>query len=611
VSFLSELNRRNVLRVAVAYLVSAWLLIQIAETILPLFDLEDAARLVVVILAIGFVPAVVLAWAFELTPEGLKRDADVRSDERYAPLARKRFDRITIAVLGLAVAFFAYERFVLVPERTASEIEAARQKGRSQAFEESFGSLSIAVLPFEDLSPSSDHAWLANGIAGEILNQLAGIAELRVISRSSAFTLRESGLTVPEIAERLDVAHVLEGTLVSANDDRIRVSVRLLEGLSDTQIWQSSYDATLDDAINVQDEVATAVVRELEPRLTDRLPAPSRVSAEAYQQFMRARYLLESGNPREALATLDRIVSIEPAYADAWALIAGAYTQMAPTFKLADHAGDPLWMKAQAAISRVSEIDPEHPIVLLNAAYLGIETSGDYASAARYIERALERNTNPVMVLRPAAYFNRMIGKPEWAIRLLKLAQQRDPLCKRCIYEYGRALLAGGQYERVEPAIREFLMFGTGGGELTIGTARLLAGDLDGAEATLGQRQDEPGQRYGDLLVRSARGEQGLDEEIADFAALDSYLNPLAPAELYAQAGNTDAAFEILRESSKKFARWEFALTLRSPLLAPLHKDPRWQEMMEGAGITPHQLASVEFDPQIDWAQAEFRANPE
>jgi TolB-like protein len=592
-----------VLRVAAAYLVSSWLLIQVAETVFPLFGLEAAARLVVILLIIGFIPALIFAWVFEMTPGGLRRDADVPRDQRDSPQDRRRFDRLIIVILGLAVTFFAFERFVLVPGRIASELEAVRQEAGNQGLDTPVDDLSVAVLPFEDLSPSADQAWLASGIAGEILDQLAGISELRVISRSSVFALDDSSLTGPEIAERLGVGKIVEGSILSA-DGRIRVSVRLVEGAGGVQIWQGNFDGTLDDVIGVQDEVATAIVRELEPRLTASLPAPPDVSFEAYQDYVRARYFLEGRNPREGLALLEQVVAAEPGFADAWALLAGAYALMSPTFRLADHGGDALWAKAQAAVGQVSEIDPEHPTVLINAAFLGIQTSGDYSTAARYFERALERSTDPGMALRPAAYFAEMIGDHGWALRLLELAQRRDPLCSKCVYQYGRVLLEVGELQDVEPAIEEFLSFGSGGGELTIGTARFLAGDLDGAESTFAQRLDEPGRRYGNLLVRIGRGEADLEGEIEAFAALDSYLNPLAPAELHAQAGHLDAAFEALRGPSEAYARWELALLLRSPLLAPLHEDPRWQGMLEIAGIAPQQLAGVEFDPNIDWAGA-------
>ena len=602
-SLLSELKRRNVLRVAAAYLVSAWLLIQVAETVLPLFGLEGAARIVVIVLAIGFLPALILSWAFEFTPEGLRRDAAVSVGEGASVGDGRRLDRITIAILGLAVTFFAFERFVLVPERTANEIEAARQQSEAPEPATPFDDVSLAVLPFEDLSPESDQAWLARGIAGEILDQLSGITQLRVISRSSAFALKDHPLPASEVAARLGVRHIVEGSVLRI-DDRIRVDVRLVDGASDTQVWQGNFDETLEDVIGVQDAVATTIVRALEPRLTKRLPAPAAISSDSYQDYMRARHFFESRNPRSALSLLDQVVAAEPSFADAWALQAAAYTQMAPTFRLADHGGDPLWAKGQAAVARVSEIDPEHPLVLLNTAFLGIETSGDYATAARYVERAVERSSDPLLVLRPASYFPEMTGDPEWALRLLELAQRRDPLCSVCVYRYGRVLLKAGEFKGVEPAIEEFLKYASGGGELSIGTARLLLGDLDGAEAAFAQRVDDPGRRYGDLLVRIARGEEDLKAEIGAFAALDSYLNPTAPAELFAQAGYVDAAFEVLREPAEVSARWEFALLLRSPLLTPLHDDPRWQGLLEIAGIAPEQLTDVVFEPDIDWAES-------
>ena len=601
-SLLGELKRRNVLRVAAAYGVSAWLLIQVAETVLPLFGLEDAARIVVIVLAIGFLPTLILSWAFEFTPDGLKRDAAVSGGEAASVGDGRRLDRITIAILGLAVTFFAVERFVLVPERTANEIEAARQQAGDLEAQAPFEEVSIAVLPFEDLSPESDQAWLASGIAGEILDQLSGITQLRVISRSSAFALKDLPLPASEVAARLGVRHVVEGSVLRIGD-RIRVDVRLVDGASDTQVWQSNFDEMLEDVIGVQDAVATAIVRALEPRLSNRLPAPAAISTGAYQDYMRARHFLESRNPRGALALLDQVVAAEPGFADAWALQAAAYTRMAPTLGLADHGGDALWAKGQAAVARVSEIDPEHPVVLLNMAFLGIQTSGDYATGARYIERAVERSSDPLLVLRPASYFPEMTGDPEWALRLLELAQRRDPLCSACAYRYGRVLLRAGEFEGVEPAIEEFLKFAPGGGELSVGTARLLLGDLDGAAAAFAQRVDDPGRHYGELLVRIARGEQDLEAEIRAFAALDSYLNPTAPAELFAQAGYLDAAFEVLREPAEVNARWELAMVLRSPLLTPLQDDPRWQELLEFAGIAPEQVADVVFEPDIDWAE--------
>ena len=190
-SLFNELKRRNVFRVGAAYVVAAWLLIQVAETIFPLFGFDDTpARIVVVVLAIGFVLSLIFAWAFELTPEGLKKDKDVDRTHSIALNTGKKLDRMIMVVLTLALGYFVFDKFVLAPQHEAAqrlqqvaELEVAHQTGRTEALVESYGDKSIAVLPFADMSPEADQAYFSDGIAEELLNVLAGLKELRVISR--------------------------------------------------------------------------------------------------------------------------------------------------------------------------------------------------------------------------------------------------------------------------------------------------------------------------------------------------------------------------------------------------------------------------------------------
>jgi len=246
-SFFVELKRRNVIRVAVAYVVSAWLVIQVVETIFPAFGFGDAAiRTVVIVLAIGLVPAVIFAWAFELTPEGLKREKDVDRSQSMAPRTGKRLDRVIMVVLALALGYFAFDKFVLAPQRTAdlqqelteqmaTVAEEAREAGRTDAFLESYGDKSIAVLPFVNMSADKDQEYFSDGIAEELLNLLAKVSALRVISRTSAFSFKGTDLKLTEAAEELNVANILEGSVRRAGD-RIRVTVQLIEARSDTHL---------------------------------------------------------------------------------------------------------------------------------------------------------------------------------------------------------------------------------------------------------------------------------------------------------------------------------------------------------------------------------------
>jgi len=253
-SFVNELKRRNVLRVGAAYVVAAWLVIQVVETLFPVYGLSDASvRIVITILAIGLVPTLIFAWAFELTPEGLKKESKVDRSQSITPDTGKKLDRMIMVVLALALGYFAFDNFVLDPQREAdlieenlAAVEHARQEGRTEALVESYSDRSIAVLAFDDMSPEGDQEYLSDGIAEELLNLLAKIPELRVISRSSAFSYKGKGTKLNQIAEELNVAHILEGSVRKAGN-RIRITTQLIEARSDTHLWSETYDRTLDD----------------------------------------------------------------------------------------------------------------------------------------------------------------------------------------------------------------------------------------------------------------------------------------------------------------------------------------------------------------------------
>jgi TolB-like protein len=272
-----ELKRRNVFRVAAAYVVVAWLIIQVAETIFPLFGFDETpARIVVILLAIGFIPALIFSWAFELTPEGLKKDEDVDRSMAVGMRSAKTLDRVIMIVLALALGYFAFDKFVLSDSREANIAEQARQEGRSQALAESFGDKSIAVLAFDDMSTTSDQEYLSDGIAEELLNLLAKVPDLRVISRSSAFSFKGRNVEIPEIGRRLNVAHILEGS-VRKSGNRLRITAQLIDARSDTHLWSETYDRVLDDVFAVQDEIAETVAEKLKTTLLGKVPERSQV----------------------------------------------------------------------------------------------------------------------------------------------------------------------------------------------------------------------------------------------------------------------------------------------------------------------------------------------
>ena len=290
-SLISELNRRNVLRVGAAYLVVAWLIIQVAETIFPLFGFDDTpARIVVVVLAIGFPLALILSWVYELTPEGLKLEKDIDRSRSITHHTGKKLDRAIIVTLALAVGYFAVDKFVLDPVRDEMLEENVAERVRDEMLIESYGDRSIAVLPFVNMSDDAGNEYFSDGISEEVLNLLARISDLRVISRSSAFSFKGKDVAIPAIAEQLNVAHVLEGS-VRKSGNTVRITAQLIEGRTDTHLWSETYDRELDDIFAIQDEIAATVVDKLRITLLGDTPRSKSLKPEAYSLFLQARQL--------------------------------------------------------------------------------------------------------------------------------------------------------------------------------------------------------------------------------------------------------------------------------------------------------------------------------
>src|ERR1700682_2684594 len=255
-NFFAELKRRNVIRMAGLYLVGAWLLVQVAGTVLPMFGAPDwLPRTIVILLAIGFLPALIFSWVFEMTPAGLKRDEDVPPEQSIAPQTARRMDRMIIIVLLLALGYFAIDKFVLRPhQQRRPELSATAN------------SQSIAVLPFVNMSSDKEQEYFSDGLAEELLNQLAQIPQLRVIARTSSFSFKGKEIDVATIAKALNVANVLEGS-VRKSANTLRITAQLVRASDSSHLWSQTYDRDLTDVFKVQDEIAGDVVAALKVKL--------------------------------------------------------------------------------------------------------------------------------------------------------------------------------------------------------------------------------------------------------------------------------------------------------------------------------------------------------
>jgi adenylate cyclase len=262
-SLFEELKRRNVFRVGAAYLVFAWLLVQLVETILPSFGYGDAAvRNVVIVLAVAFVPVLIIAWAFELTEQGFKRDREVERSGPGASISPRVLNRVLIVLLVVAVSFFTFDKLVLQRDLLDTGADVAEQAVQPAAPVPA-DARSVAVLPFVAMSSGEDDEYFADGLTEEILNSLASLPELLVTARTSAFHFKGTDLPVPQIAETLGVAHVVEGS-VRRSGERVRITAQLIRAQDGFHLWSQTYDRTLEDVFAVQEDIAQNIAEVLD-----------------------------------------------------------------------------------------------------------------------------------------------------------------------------------------------------------------------------------------------------------------------------------------------------------------------------------------------------------
>ena len=588
-SLFSELKRRNVLRVAIGYLAAMWLLIQIVETLFPVFGLPDASiRLVVIVLAIGFPLILVFSWLYELTPEGLKLDKDVDRAGSLAHHTGKKLDRAIIVVLALALGYFAFDKFVLDPARDTAREEVVAKQARTEALVESYGEKSIAVLPFVNMSDDASNEYFADGISEELLNLLAKIPQLRVISRSSAFSFKGKDIDIPTVAEKLNVAHVLEGS-VRKSGNKVRITVQLIEARSDTHLWSATYDRELDDIFAIQDEIAAHVVAQLKITLLGDAPKSRKTDPEGYALFLQAQHLNNQwaeGNPPQAVEMLKRVLDLDPDYIPAWNALSRSYYQLGEM------------QLSFAAVNMALSIDPDDAVANAYRGWQYMEFEKDLVTAGRLFAHAIATDPGNENVLRTAIVFASTIGRLEQAIELGEYAIALNPLCMPCFYNLSIAYRRAGRFAEAEDRSRTAGLLGLAI-DWSLAKTLILKGDAQAA-LTLLENMDPGGQKL--FAMTLAYFELGQQEKFAAaFTELREQWSDDAAmriAQIYAWTGKVDEAFRLLdMAAEKEGAEWK--IDYLSPFYRNLHSDPRWQIILKRLGRSPEQLAAIEFEVNL------------
>lgn len=580
-------------------MVSAWLVIQVVETIFPIYGLPDAyIRIIITLLGIGLVPVMVLAWAFELTPEGLKKDRGADFSRPSPAHTGKKLDRAIMVVLALALGYFAFDKFVLDPQREAdlreqkeAEVQQALQKGRTEGRVESYGDRSIAVLAFQDMSQNKDQEYLSDGIAEELLNLLAKVPELRVISRSSAFSFKGKDVKLAHVAEELNVAHILEGSVRKAGN-QIRITAQLIEARSDTHLWSETYDRQLDDIFAIQDEIAEAVVSSLKTEILGVMPKSSVTKPEAYTYLMQGRYfenLKGSQNWAKAYTAYQHALSIDPDYGPTWVAMASIYNFQIRNGLIPKNEGVAL---STSALNRALVIDDTQAEALASLARLKSRYKWDWKGAKADIDEAMKLEPHNAEVVSMASELALYLGQLIEAKMLMEQAIELDPLNLTNLSSLGQQYLHLGHSEDAMTMFNRVIDLNPQYPWIyeKLGRTYLQKGDVESATIEFDKYPDES------ILIRFrtelllAQGMQEkaqitLDQLIADA----SNRSPIEVATAYVLRGDHNQAFEWLKTAYVQ-RDVDLAFILVNRAFFPLKDDPRWVEFLQQLNLLEYWL---------------------
>jgi len=606
-NFFDELKRRNVIRAAGLYLVGAWLLTQVASTVLPMFGAPDwLPRSIVILLAIGFVPMLIFSWVFELTPQGLKRDEDVRPEESIAPQTGRRMNRMIIAVLVIALGYFVVDKFVLTPRREKSAAKSPSLESIAAPNQKS-----VAVLAFANLSDDKGSEYFSDGISEELLTVLQKIPGLHVAARTSAFSFKGKNATAQEIGQKLGVAHLVEGSVRKAGD-MVRIAARLTQANTGEEQWSENYTRNLKDVFAVQTELAQTIVGQLRGQLTSGAANPTtkaEIQAEvraaekggtknfdAHEAYLRGRFFANRHSEKEtdqARAAFERAVQLDPKFALAWAGLAQThvwdcnYATEGGQKGFNDHLA-----AARDALERALSLEPDLPDGLFSRAM--IETNFDYnwKGAADTLRRALALAPQDPALLMQGGNLATAQGETTQALDLFRRAVALDPVNAQARAFLGGGLSVVGHEEEARAEFARVIELNPSApnSHAGVGLTYLLGGRFD--EATVAAQKDSADWARL-LMVSCARwGQKRVPESDAALAELIARVSETGAyqiAEAYAYRNDKDHAFEWLERARRQ--RDAGLPGLRTDTLLPnLHGDPRWDKFLHTMGLADDQL---------------------
>jgi TolB-like protein/Tfp pilus assembly protein PilF len=584
-NFFTELKRRNVVRMAGLYLVGAWLLTQVASTVLPMFGTPDwLPRSIVILLAIGFLPALIFSWVFEVTPEGLKRDADVPPEQSIAPQTARRMDRMIIAILLLALGYFVFDKFVLGPRRVGAPNEPPS----------SANSKSIAVLPLVNTSGDPGNEYFSDGLSEELIAVLAKIPQLKVIGRSSSFFFKGNSGDSAAIGQKLGVAHLIEGS-VRKQGDRVRIVAELIRAADGRSLWSETYDRELKDVFAVQAEIARAVAEQMKVTLLGETIRPDAAGSSenpaAHNAVLQADFYFQqqtAESVRQAIKFLETAVRLDPNYALAYAKLAQAWRQYAASFST-DATDDTAkgYNEARRAADMAVSLAPDLIETRMAVGLVALNPDLDFRTAEKEFRRVLQSAPSDAAAKSALSFALLSQGRLTEAEQSCREAISLDPLLTSSWINIGRVAIGLGRYQDAEQLFRKGL-------EIQPHASRfhsyLVTLDIlqDRAAQAMANAQLESEGFWRDYAVNLAQQAQNdrstADAALKAFIAKNSKFGSFQIAVLYAIRKEPDEMFKWLDAA---YAVRDSGLTQLAvtPFFLPYLRDQRFVALCQKLNV--------------------------
>ncbi len=582
-AILGEMRRRNIFKVSLAYAIVSWLIVQVADIVLPTFNAPQWIMQVLVVMLILLFPiAVLLSWAYELTPEGFKATADVDRTQSITVRTGRKLNHIVIFLLALAIVFLVLDNYVYKDEIAPDPDVAYRQ--------------SVAVIPFANRSAAEEDAgFLADGIHDELLTRLAKISELRVISRTSVLEYRGTTKNMSQIGEELGVGSILEGGVQRAGD-QVRINVQLIDAQTDEHIWADTYDRELTAAnvFAIQSDISAAIADALEAELSDdeleRIDAVPTENLAALRAYFTGKQLVEQRTAeslRQAIGQFERAVAFDPGFADAWAGIAEGWLEL-PNY-LATVNAQRVRREASSAAIRAVTLDPDSPQALAALGWHLLLHNYDWDGAEDAFRRALQVDASNVNALHWYSHLLSWQGKHEDAIAAAELGLRADPLSSLMRTNVNYMRMDAGQWDIALSIIEiDAAQYSSLGANLWIGNLRARRGAeaarllVEWAEAT--GRDGQAAAELADMTIGAL--DDGEDTQLEAELIERLGIGTEVP-EIYAAFGDAENTILSLQEANQTGVGFRSLLSMKiNPSYDFVREDPRFIALLEEVGLS-------------------------